>query len=215
MSNNRWKQGERIDRPDEEGCESAGLPVAPVIPDPADMTPEELDAFLDAGYPATPLKLFPLSRKDGRDAFLHELYMIGYSALFEGVAHVWDSLAEPRAARCTQMGLEAGTGGKGKSALRKMLNQFITDGLATWTSLPERSDFADFESWNTAAQASFKEDEADLPLIIARYSDILNGGPDETAQDEPKGQLIEGPWPAGVNVGLGPDDDPESRMNRS
>lgn len=125
--------------------------------------------------PETPLNLFFLGCEEGRRNFLHELYARGYSALFEGVAHVWDSLEEPRAYRCTLMGAASGAGGSGKAALMKTLRQFIDEALAADIPLPSRADYGSMDDWHQAASASFVGSDADINLLVERYSAVLNG----------------------------------------
>src|SRR5687768_16806251 len=64
-----------------------------------------------------PLASYPLHLAEGREGFLERLVDFGEPGVFAAVSHVWSSLAPPAAARCTQMGLHAGVGGKGKQAL--------------------------------------------------------------------------------------------------
>ena len=125
--------------------------------------------------PATPLNHFYLGTDSGRQDFLRELYARGDTALFEGVAHVWASLAEPREYRCTMMGAASGAGGTGKLALMNTLTRFISEALAIDNLLPDRADYASLPEWHEAAMASFGADEAALDVLVERYSQLLNG----------------------------------------
>lgn len=152
---------------------------------------EELDGSIDT-YSNEPeaigLTSFPLSMEVGRLGFLRHVYDIGYDALFEAVAHLWDSLAEPRDQRCQLIGLASGAGGSAKVALYLTLKQFIDDGLASIEPLPDRADFDSFESWSAAALATFATDEHRIAELCATYSRILDGQPTAPAADAMNGR---------------------------
>ena len=125
--------------------------------------------------PEVPLKNFFLGSGADRQNFLRELYNRGKAALFEAVAHVWASLEEPRAYRCTLMGIASGSGGSARTALMKTLTEFVNDAMAIDNPLPDRADYGSLAEWHEAAMASFAADEADLEVLLERYSKILNG----------------------------------------
>src|SRR5690348_8225051 len=89
------------------------------------MSLEELQDWLDDEPQPIPFKNFPLCTNEGRKAFLEEYVFWGNDRLFEAVAHIWDSLNEPKDARCIGIGLASGTGGTGKSALAKFLKRAL------------------------------------------------------------------------------------------
>lgn len=128
-----------------------------------------------------PFSAFPLSIEPGRLGFLQQLYAIGFDALFEGVAHVWDSLAEPREERGRLMGVASGVGGSGKVAVYWTLHQFIEQGLASIEPLPAREDFDSFDAWSAAALATFSIDEQRIAGLCRAYSRILDGNADGQA----------------------------------
>src|SRR5918998_2727232 len=102
---------------------------ATTLDDLRKMTPEEMAAWVEWEPEPVPLTSFPLGSEDGRKAFLREFYGVGWDWLFQAVNHVWNSLAEPRSARCTAMGIAAGAGGTGKGALVKVMSTFLRDAL--------------------------------------------------------------------------------------
>jgi hypothetical protein len=167
---------------------------------------EEIIQWAQTDPEPTPLHLFPLQTDEGRRAFLEEFYGVGETAIFSACGHVWNTLAEPRKYRCTLMGLAAQTGGTGKAALLKVLQRFLAEALAIDNPIPPRADFASLDEWHNAAMATFAADRADLAPLLARYSGILNGGPDVIEQAKPAGQLFEGPWQQPEN---GSKDNPE------
>lgn len=125
--------------------------------------------------PETPLNHFFLRNEDGRKAFFQELYARGYSALFEAVAHVWTSLEEPREYRCMLIGAACGTGGSGKTALMRALNQFVTDALAVDNPLPARADFGSLAEWHSAVTESFEADHKCIERLVNGYAMLLDG----------------------------------------
>jgi hypothetical protein len=158
-------------------------------------TLDEICEWFQADPEPTPLHLFPLHTDEGRRGFLSELYDIGGTAIFAASHHVWDSLAKPQSARCTSMGITAHTGGKGKTALMKVLQQFVAEALAIDNPLPARSDFTTLDEWHAAAMQSFEQDNIDLGHLLARYSDILDGGSGDVAPPVSLvGELCQGPW---------------------
>ena len=143
------------------------------------MSNDELAAWALAEEPLESVTSFPLATVEGRRAFLHQFYWIGEEALFQAVSHVWDSLGEPREGRTIQMGLEAGTGRKGKAAIAKVLMKFLGEALASINPIPDREGYATLDEWHEASMATFHKDEADVAKLILLYSAILNGGPEE------------------------------------
>lgn len=76
-----------------------------------------------------PLSSWPLQTALGREQFLRQFAWVGEEALFEAVAHVWDSLAEPRKLRSTRMGIAARSGGAGRHASPSSFSSFSRN---TW-----------------------------------------------------------------------------------
>lgn len=139
------------------------------------MSPEQLSEWAMCEPDPQPLTQFNLASDAHRRAFLREYYWIGETALFEAVSHVWASLAEPRIARCTRMGLTAGCGGTGKSGLVLMLKKFLAEALAVDHPLPDRAKFDSLGAWHQAAMATFAVDEAQRAELCAKYAAILDG----------------------------------------
>jgi hypothetical protein len=146
-----------------------------IIPDLKAMTSAEIAAWAEWSPPPKPLKIFPLDTETGRKQFLHELYWIGYDALFEGVNHVWNSLIAPRGYRCTLMGVHSGAGGSGKAALYNTLKQFIGEAIDTLQLIPPTENFESLEDWHNASMATYVDEERDLQVVIAKYETILSG----------------------------------------
>src|SRR4029434_9998599 len=82
--------------------------------DPQNLSDEQLRAWYAWEPDPVPMTSFALCNEDHRREFLHQYCWQGEPALLGAVAHIWDSLVEPREARCTQIGLASGAGGKGK-----------------------------------------------------------------------------------------------------
>lgn len=156
------------------------------------MDPDELDAWILAHSPA--LNSFPLHTDEGRRGFLHELCMRGYSALFEGVAHVWALMESPKADRCFGLGLAAGTGGTSKIAVLKFLTKMIDDGLATFRRIPSIHDFDTIHEWNDAVNGYAREDAASLAAVIEYYADLMVAHPFAPKPSLRFGKVIQGPW---------------------
>ena len=164
--------------------------------DPRAMSLAELAAWAMEDPPAIPLHHFPLHSDAGRQGFLREFYNVGAGALFAAFSHVWASLADPAAARCTAMGLAAGTGGTGKAALVAVLTRFLNAALAGITPIPAGEGFANLDEWHRAAMQTFDADERHLRELLKTYSAILNGDPAPKTAANPTSQLLAGPWPA-------------------
>lgn len=139
-----------------------------------------------------PLTSYTLSDEAHRREFLHQFYWVGETALFAAASHVWASLAEPRGARCTLIGLMSGSGGKGKTGLVLTLQKFLTETLAVDNPLPDRADHPTLDAWHEAAMAAFEADRNDVAALCARYSAILGGSCPEPEQ--PPTSVVTGPW---------------------
>ena len=168
---------------------------APALPDFKKMSPDEFLAWCQEEPETTPLHHFPLHEQEGRKVFLREFYGFGPGSLFEAVSHVWSSLAEPAAARCTGMGLIAKTGGSGKQALYRVLNEFVTRAMAIDNPIPSRDGYDSFASWDQAARSTFKQDEDQLEQLVCHYEPILDGKSPQTVPAEViEAQILPGPW---------------------
>lgn len=176
----------------------------PVFESPA--LPDDIAALLadDGLSHLPPLDCYALFDEEQRRAFVHHVYWVGEEALFAAVSHVWASLAEPRATRCTAMGLASGSGGSGKKALYLTLKQLIADALAATVPLPDRAGFASFDAWHEAAMASFAVDDERVAAVCARYSAILDGR-DQLGELAP-GVVIVGPWLSSAPEAIAADD---------
>src|SRR4051812_14038510 len=90
----------------------------------------------------TPLHAFDLSTYRGRCDFLWRLSVLGESGLFAAVAHVWKSLAPPKAFWCATMAHAASIRATRKNVLLQLLSRFIFEFNALETSpLPEEGEF--------------------------------------------------------------------------
>lgn len=151
------------------------------------------DEFLESD--PVPLVSFALHDRMQREAFLREFCRRGEPAIFEAVSHIWSSLAHPQEARCTEMGITAGAGGKGKSALVNLLRACLEQMLAWEHPLPRPEEFASVDAWHGAAMAAFAAEAAREIEVLERFAIILDGGGDpgagaNRAAREPMG----GPW---------------------
>lgn len=125
------------------------------MPDFNSMSTEEIvDWFLIEPDPI-PLASFPLQTNEGREEFLREYIRRGAPALFEAVSHIWAQLNEPREARCTGMGMAAGTGGIGKIALANLLSAALDRVVRINAILPKAADFESLDDWHRAVIQSF------------------------------------------------------------
>lgn len=146
------------------------------IPDPSSMATEEFVDWLLSEPEPVPLASFPLHTDAGRKGFLREYFNRGEPAIFEAVSHIWSTLNEPQEARCTTLGIAAGTGGKGKTALVNLLTAALDQAMSINALLPRPADFDSMDQWHEAVIASFGEEERETNDLIQKYADILNGG---------------------------------------
>lgn len=139
-----------------------------------------------------PLSSFPLQLDEWRKEFLREYLRRGEPARFEAVSHIWSTLNEPREARCTAMGIAAGTDGKGKTALMNLLAALLKDVMSFNAIVPRAADYPSLDEWHQAVVAAFGDGEARTSAALQKYADILNG--DTEPMPDPPAQLILGPW---------------------
>lgn len=164
------------------------------MPDFKTMTLEEIAAWAMEEPEAIPLHLFPLHCDAGRQGFLREFYNVGEGAIFAACSHVWASLAAPQAARCTAMGLAAGTGGTGKKALLAVLQKFLGEALAINNPIPACAGFTSLDEWHQAAMRTFAQDEQELVVLLKTYSAVLDGEPAPKRTPRRWGKVVAGPW---------------------
>lgn len=161
-------------------------------PDFSRMTIDDMIAWEPPEPDPFALLSYPLQTEEWRKAFLHDYYWVGETALFIAVAHVWATLAPPRAERGTQMGILSGTGGTGKTGVVRTLKQFLKEMLDVNHSFPDSGDYSSMTSWNVDAMATFAADDAGRAKILERYEAVLDGRdlsePTETSTD------VNGPW---------------------
>jgi hypothetical protein len=126
--------------------------------------PEVLDCqqvlqdMLEDKQSKIPVSVYLLHTAEGREAFLQQFAYIGADAIFAAVSHVWDWLSPPRRPRTIEMGLIAGTGGTGRTAIRKVLMKYLDEMMSVeFEPIPLRSDYATFHQWNDAAMATFTD----------------------------------------------------------
>lgn len=122
-----------------------------------------------------PLTTFVLSDPAHREAFLYEYCAQGEPSLFTAVAHIWDSLAEPRELRCTLKGAACGSGGKGKMALVRMLRQFLGEFLEAGGPMPRAGEDDTIHTYHQAATSHFDTMAAEEAALVKYYSAVLDG----------------------------------------
>ena len=122
------------------------------------------------------LTAFALSDADQRAEFLYQYCYQGEPVLLVAVAHIWDSLAEPREARCIQIGMASGSGGKGKMALVLTLKKLLAECCQIGAVLPDKAGFAGPDEWHQAVMAHFASSEEQERALCRAYADILDGG---------------------------------------
>ncbi|MCL6741457.1 hypothetical protein LZ518_09970 [Sphingomonas sp. RB56-2] len=122
-----------------------------------------------------PLTSFVLSDAAHREAFLYEYCAQGEPSLFTAVAHIWDSLAEPRELRCTLKGAACGSGGKGKVALVLMLRQFLDQFLEAGGPMPRAKDGQSIGEHHQLAMAHFDNMAAEEAALVKYYAAVLDG----------------------------------------
>ena len=138
--------------------------------------PPELVSAWAAWEPEPPsLSTYSLSIATQRAEFLYQYCAQGEPVLLAAVSHIWDSLAEPRAARCTQIGLASGAGGHGRFALVLMLRKLLRECNEIGAVLPDKAKFDSFADWNQAVSTHFASGEAQERSLCKRYADILDG----------------------------------------
>jgi len=160
--------------------------------DPLSLPREQFAAWAAWEPDPVPMNSFVLADENHRQAFLFQYCWQGEPALFAAVAHIWDSLAEPREARCIQIGLATGTGGKGKIALMLMLQKLLAECL-DYPPQPRPDAFDSLEAWHQASMQAFAAEEQRERELYVRYSAILNGSSPapNTAADA---TVVTGPW---------------------
>jgi hypothetical protein len=141
-----------------------------------------------------PLDSFYLGTPQGRVDFLWRLSELGEEGLWAATAHVWDSLASPKAYRTAAMAQAANVEGSGKVGLMSFLAKFLTDFEAETNPppLPEPTDYISAELWQQAVQRHFQVGEEAMLLVIDRYSTIMNG--DEARPMPSQGKVLKGRW---------------------
>lgn len=157
------------------------------------------DNEADQSSEAVSLKLadFPLHTHEWRVAFLRELYMQGYPSLLAGVSRAWALMERPKAARCTYVGILAGTGGKGKKALFNFMRAMIQEALAIGQPIPRIDNHPSLEAWNRAVYEQWANEHHATELVIEKYAYLLVG---RTAPErELPGIVLVGPWHPTVN----------------
>jgi hypothetical protein len=170
-------------------------------PDFVAMTGDEMDEWVAAEEAKTPFTSFDLGTDAGRQGLLRKYFMIGDTSLFEAVSHVWASLNEPRAARCTAIGLAAGTGGKGKRGVVLALHKFLAEALETINWIPPINEYPSLEAWHEACKRTYTDEEADLCVVLERYSTLLNCGEVDPVAAIQEAVVLQGPWKAPVTGG--------------
>jgi len=149
----------------------------------------DLDWSDDDYEPPMP-SAYPLCTNEGRCGFLEAYIWRGEEVLWESVNHMWNELCEPKALRCTAIGLAAGTGGSGKKALIPFLRRALDEAINHDLTQPTIDDYPDIHAFHEASMAFFAADYALYQKAIQKFADLMNGGPDNA----PVGIVIEGRW---------------------
>jgi hypothetical protein len=137
-------------------------------------------AAVGAG-PGSADQLCPVRPRPPR-GFLYEYCAQGEPSLFAAVSHIWDSLAEPRDARCIKMGLACGTGGKGKMALVLMLRQFLDRFIEAGGPMPRAGEDDTIHTYHQAAMTHFAKMAAEEAALVEYYAAVLNGAATSVAR---------------------------------
>lgn len=142
------------------------------------------------------LPTFPLATPEGRQGFLWALAGAGEEGLIPATAHVWASLAAPRAIRCGLMATKVNVTGKAKAALYGVLKQFLIDmdREGDPPPLPLREAYETSAEWHAAVSAHFGAGDAAMQAVIDRYAAVLNGDAPETQPSEQHAVVLQGPW---------------------
>lgn len=122
------------------------------------------------------IKTFSLSDARSREEFLYQYCYYGEPLLLAAVSHIWESLAEPRAARCTAMGLASGAGGTGKVALVLMLQKMLAESLEIGAMLPGKDGFDSPDAWHHAVMHHFTSSQEQERALCRYYATLLDGG---------------------------------------
>ena len=146
--------------------------------------------------PPIDLTKFHLGTEEHRQQFLYQYQWQGDEVLFPAVAHIWDSLNGQRDGHCILIGALSGTGGNGRTALRKTLQKFLAECLDTPSVMPRLVDFASMDEWNAAVHRGWNADEDHVRALCERYSAILDGREPEAREigGGPDSNVLKGPW---------------------
>ena len=122
-----------------------------------------------------PMNSFTLSDPAQREEFLYQYCYYGEPLLLAAVAHIWDSLAEPRQLRCALIGQACGTGGSGKLALALMLNQMLHECCEIGAVLPDKAGYGGPDDYHRAVTDHFATTYDQERALCRAYSAILDG----------------------------------------
>jgi len=122
-----------------------------------------------------PMNGFNLSDPLQREEFLYQYYCYGEPLLFAAVAHIWDSLAEPRDWRCIKIGLACGDGGTGKMALVNLLNKMLRQCLEIGGPLPQAGPIDSFDRHHQVVLDHFATMAEQERALCRAYGEILDG----------------------------------------
>ena len=118
---------------------------------------------------------YSLDDQEERADFLYQYCWYGEPLLMGAVAHIWDSLAEPRLLRCALIGQASGAGGTGKMALVNMLNKMLTECNLIGTEVPGRSSHPRTDAYHGAMMDHFSAMAAEERALCQAYGEILDG----------------------------------------
>ena len=140
-----------------------------------DLSPKRISEWAAWEPDPLPMGQFTLSDPAQREDFLYQYCYYGEPLLLAAVAHIWDSLAEPRALRCTLIGQASGAGGTGKLALVNMLNQMLCQCSEIGAVLPDKAEYDSPEAYHQAVTSHWTSSYEQERSLCRAYGAILDG----------------------------------------
>jgi len=122
-----------------------------------------------------PMDSFSLADPEQREDFLYQYCYYGEPLLLSAVAHIWDSLAEPREWRCIKIGLASGTGGTGKMALVLTLQKMLAECVEIGPVMPRGGEFDDIDAHHQAVTDHWTSTYEQERALCRVYGKILDG----------------------------------------
>ncbi len=148
------------------------------------------------------LASFDLGDDEQRVEALVAFYHQWEAALLAFTAIVWDQLSKPKAARAEGMAALLGLGGKGKTALRKVLSAYLAQTDRALQSRPMPEIVYDGSGLSPDYHEAIRAHFAWMDKVIAsqaeRWACVLNGddpdGDPASRSRRRTGMVIQGPW---------------------